>query len=97
MVNTLKGRPRLNLGMGQILDAVRRPGQVLAAADELSCSDAYIHVRLKKAGLTLGEVFNTPNLEALLCFETQNFVAEIKVRAEGKPGQWNRAMPKNGR
>ena len=65
MGNTLKGRPRLNLGMGQILEAVRRHGQVVAAAHELRCSDAYIHMRFKQAGLTLGEVLEAPDLEAL--------------------------------
>ena len=65
MGNTPKGRPRLNLEMGQILEAVRRHGQVVAAAHELRCSDAYIHVRFKQAGLTLAEVLNAPNLEAL--------------------------------
>ena len=65
MRKTLRGRPRLNLEMAKILEAVRRHGQVVAAAHELGCSDAYIHVRLKQAGLTLGEVLNAPNLEAL--------------------------------
>jgi len=56
MEKTLRGRPRLNLGLEQILEAVRRNRQVVAAARELGCSDAYIHVRFKSAGLTLAEV-----------------------------------------
>jgi molybdenum-dependent DNA-binding transcriptional regulator ModE len=66
MGNTLKGRPRLNLGIEQILEAVRRHGQVVAAAHELGCSDAYIHVRLKRVGLTLRMVLEIPDLGVLL-------------------------------
>ena len=66
MKKTLRGRPRLNVGMAQILEAVRRHGQVVAAARELGCSDAYIHVRFKRVGLTLGKVLEAHDLEALL-------------------------------
>ncbi len=66
MKNTLRGRPRLNLELAHILEAVRRHGQVVAAGRELRCSDAYIHVRLKQAGLTLAEVLDAPDLGALL-------------------------------
>ena len=44
--------------MAQILSAVRRHRQVVAAARELGCSDAYIHVRLKTAGVTLRQVLH---------------------------------------
>ncbi len=43
MEKTMRGRPRLNLDLEQILEAVRRNRQVVAAARELGCSDAYIH------------------------------------------------------
>ena len=66
MKEILRGRPRLNLGLEQILEAVRRHQQVVAAARELGCSDAYIHVILKQAGLTLCEVLDADDLEALL-------------------------------
>ena len=66
MKKTLRGRPRLDLNLTVILEAVRRHGQVLAAGRDLSCSDAYVHVRLKLAGLTLKEVLAAPNLEVLL-------------------------------
>ena len=56
MEKTPRGRPRLNLEFELILEAVQRNRQVVAAARELGCSDAYIHVRLKAAGLTLAEV-----------------------------------------
>ena len=66
MVKTLRGRPRLDLELSQILEAVRRHAQVVAAARELGCSDSYIHVRLRQVGLTLAEVLEAPVLEALL-------------------------------
>jgi molybdenum-dependent DNA-binding transcriptional regulator ModE len=66
MNKTLRGRPRLDLELAHILEAVRRHGQVVAAAYELGCSDAYIHVRLKQVSLTLREVLNAPNLGVLL-------------------------------
>ncbi|MFQ5873811.1 MAG: hypothetical protein ACE5JL_08420 [Dehalococcoidia bacterium] len=66
MNRTLRGRPRLNLEWVQILDAVHRHRQVVAAARELHCSDAYIHVRLKEAGLTLRAVLDASSVESLL-------------------------------
>lgn len=64
--NSLRGRPRLNIELPQILEAVRQHGQVMAAATELRCSDAYIHVRFKRAGLTLREVLDAADMESLL-------------------------------
>ena len=61
MKTTLRGRPSLDLDLAQILKAVRDHGQVVAAARELGCSDAYIHVRLKRAGLTLAQVLESPD------------------------------------
>ena len=66
MKTNLRGRPSLNLDLAQILKAVRHHGQVVSAARELSCSDAYIHVRMKRAGITLAEVLAAPALETLL-------------------------------
>ena len=66
MKQTLRGRPRLNLDLLQILNAVRRHRQVVAAATELGCSDAYVHVRLKGVGLNLRRVLEAHNLEDLL-------------------------------
>ncbi len=59
MKTTLRGRPSLDIDLAQILKAVRNHGQVVAAARELDCSDAYIHVRLKRAGLTLAGVLES--------------------------------------
>ena len=56
MKTTLRARPRLDLELSAILEAVRHHRQEMAAAMELGCSDAYIHVRLKKVGLSLKEV-----------------------------------------
>ncbi len=61
MKRTLRGRPSLDLDLAQLLRAVRQHGQVMAAARELGCSDAYIHVRMKQAGLTLAHVLESPD------------------------------------
>ena len=66
MKSTLRGRPRLNLDMRQILTVVRRCQQVMAAAHELGCSDAYIHVRFKEDGLSLRQVLDADSVESLL-------------------------------
>ena len=66
MKTSLRGRPSLDLDLAQILKAVRDHGQVVAAARELDCSDAYIHVRLKRAGLTLSHVLESPDPAVLL-------------------------------
>ena len=66
MVQSLRGLPRLNLKLDQIIMAVRRNQQVMSAARELGCSDAYIHVRLKGVGLTLAQVLEAPGPRALL-------------------------------
>ena len=66
MSNTLRGRPPLNIPLREILEVVRRHQNVMAAARELGCSDAYIHVRFKKAGLTLREVLEAGTVQGLL-------------------------------
>ena len=50
----------------EILEVVRRYRNVMAAARELGCSDSYIHVRFKKAGLTLREVLEAGTVQGLL-------------------------------
>jgi hypothetical protein len=52
--------------MRDILEAVHRHQQVMAAAKEIGCSDAYIHVRMKMVGLTLHGVLEAENLSNLL-------------------------------
>ncbi len=66
MVRSLRGRPRLDIQLEQIIMAVRRHQQVMAAARELGCSDAYIHVRLKGVGLNLAQVLEASDLKSLL-------------------------------
>jgi len=66
MKKTLRGRPSLNIPLERIIEVVRQRGQVVAAARELRCSDAYVHKRFKQAGLTLAQVLESPSLEALL-------------------------------
>ena len=66
MGRSLRGRPLLNLKLGQIIKAVQRHQQVKAAARELGCSDAYIHVRLKEVGLTLAQILEASDLRSLL-------------------------------
>jgi len=65
MNKTLRGRPKLNLTLTEIIDAVRRHRQVVAAARELQCSDAYVHVRFKRAGLSLADILADDGLQAL--------------------------------
>lgn len=66
MQKTLRGRPPLALGLAQILDTVYRHRQLVAAAQELGCSPAYIHVKLKALGLTLRDVLEAPTVQSLL-------------------------------
>jgi hypothetical protein len=56
MKKTLRGRPALNIPLESIIAAVRRQGQVVAAARELCCSGAYIHKRFRAEGISLAEV-----------------------------------------
>ena len=65
------GRPPLNLELGAILRAIRDRGTVKGAARELRCSDAYIHARLRRAGLTLTEVLEADGIDGLLTKKVQ--------------------------
>ena len=66
MDRTLRGRPRLDLKLEDILMMIRREGKVMAAALKLGCSPAYVHARLKSAGLNLRRVLGEETLSALL-------------------------------
>lgn len=48
---TLRGSPKLDIPLDRILRAVRRHGQLVAAARELRCSQAYFHNRMKEVVL----------------------------------------------
>ncbi len=66
MTLPLRGRPPLAITLWEVVDAVHRHRQVRAAAHELGCSDAYIHVRLKAAGLGRRQVLEAATVEGLL-------------------------------
>lgn len=56
----------MGLELVDVIAAIRRHGKALRAAKELHCSDAYIHRRLKHAGLTLREVLDAADVDQLL-------------------------------
>lgn len=56
---TLRGRPKLDIPLERIIKAVRQTGYAMRAARELRCSDAYIHQKLKAAGLSLRQVLES--------------------------------------
>ncbi len=60
------GRPRLNISLREIVRAVRRHGKIVAAAREVGCSPAYIHMQLKRSGLSLGVVLEAEDVAGLL-------------------------------
>ena len=66
LYKTMRGRPPLAIDLARILQAIRDHGKVTSAASELDCSQAYIHAKLKEAGLTLREVLEADSLELLL-------------------------------
>ena len=50
------GRKPLNIAVNNVYDALRRHRSVIAAANELGCSRAYVYSVLKHNGLTLTDV-----------------------------------------
>ena len=61
-----RGRPRLNIPLNEILEAVRASGNQSQAATSLSCSEAYVRARLRLAGLSLAQVLDVGDVKALL-------------------------------
>ncbi len=59
-VNSI-GRKPLNIAVNNVYDALRLHRSVLAAANELGCSRAYIYKVLKGEGLTVQDVIKTGN------------------------------------
>ena len=49
------GRPRLDIPLVEILEAVRVTGNQTHAADRLGCSEAYARKQIRLAGLTLAQ------------------------------------------
>ena len=66
MNNRHIGRPRLNISLSEIVDAVRSHRKIVAAARELGCSPAYVHMRLKRSELNLSAVLEAEDLAGLL-------------------------------
>ncbi len=56
MPETLRGRSRMGIDFGRIIEAMQRHRQVVAAARKLKSSNAYIHQRLKAMGLSLRDI-----------------------------------------
>ena len=81
MGETTRGRPKLNLDFAQILGAVHRHRQVVAAAQELGCSDAYLHGRFKQAGLSLKQVLQARHPDKV------NGPNETRSLVLSRPGQ----------
>jgi hypothetical protein len=85
MRKTLRGRPALSIPLGRIMEAVRRHGQVVAAARELGCSGAYVHKRFRAAGISLAEVLEGPL--SLLPKTNLAMKASFQVTAKQQRGQ----------
>jgi len=51
-----RGRPALNIPLDALVAAVREHGTAMGAARALRCSDAYVRLKLKAAGLTIKQV-----------------------------------------
>lgn len=66
MAIPLTGRPRLNIQLVDILEAVRARGNQSVAATELGCSEGYVRKMIRLAGLDLGRVLAARDLETLL-------------------------------
>ena len=60
------GRPRLNISLSEIVEAVRSHRKIVAAARELGCSPAYVHMRLKRYGLNLSAVLKAEDISGLI-------------------------------
>ena len=58
MKGTLRGRPRLNLKLEDMLKVVRHHHQVMEAARHLGRSPSYLHARLKEVGISLRELLD---------------------------------------
>ncbi|MBL7124551.1 MAG: hypothetical protein ISS51_00425 [Dehalococcoidales bacterium] len=74
MEKTLRGRPRLDIPMEEIIRAIKRTGYVMRAARKLGCSDAYIHQQLKSAGFTLRQVLESGRKDDLGKVERKNLM-----------------------
>ena len=66
MATPLKGRPRLNIPLMDIIEAVRTHGNQSRAATELGCSEGSVRKQIKLAGLDLDQVLAAEDVGELL-------------------------------
>ena len=62
----LTGRPRLDIPLVDILEAVHATGNQSHAAANLGCSEAYVRKRIKSKNLTLLQVLEAEDVKSLL-------------------------------
>ncbi len=65
MTTPLTGRPKLNIPIRDILEAVRAHGNQVQAASDLGCSEGSVRKQIRMAGLDLGQVLAAQDVEAL--------------------------------
>ena len=63
MRTPLRGRPKLDIPLEEILEAVRATGNQTQAAMNLGCSEASVRKQIKQAGLTLAQVLASEDVE----------------------------------
>ena len=66
MSTPLKGRPRLNISLASIIEAVRAHGNQSWAAADLGCSEASVRKQIRLAGLDLAQVLDAETTQELL-------------------------------
>ena len=69
MAAPLKGRPRLNIPLADILETVRAHGNQSKAAVDLGCSEASVRKQIRLAGLDLVQVLAAKNVHELLALD----------------------------
>ena len=63
MRTPLRGRPKLDIPLEEILVAVRATGNQTHAAANLGCSEASVRKQIKQAGLTLEQVLASEGVD----------------------------------
>ncbi len=66
MTEAVKGRPKLNIPIEDILEAVRAHGNQSRAAVELGCSEGSVRKQIRMAGLDLDQVLAAGDVQELL-------------------------------
>ena len=73
----LKGRPRLNIPLVHILEAVRAHGNQSRAATELGCSEGSVRKQIRMAGLDLAQILAARNVQDLIEFRNEPISREL--------------------